>query len=143
MPPIAISEFITFLPAPNWEATLHFYEHILGLPCVLDQGDCRIYQVAGEGFIGFCNRGEVPHPPEKVILTLVSPEVEAWHRHLEAHGVPILKPPTYNERYQIVHLFACDPNGYWIEIQRFVDPRWSRKQEAQYPMHEPHAQQHE
>jgi catechol 2,3-dioxygenase-like lactoylglutathione lyase family enzyme len=43
---------------------------------------------------------------------------------LQAHGVEITKPPTYNERYQIYHLFARDPNGYLVEIQRFEDPRW-------------------
>jgi hypothetical protein len=37
-----------------------------------------------------------------------------------------MKPPTYNERYQIYHLFARDPNGYLIEIQRFEDPRWGK-----------------
>ncbi len=117
-----ITELITFLPASDWEGTIQFYERVLGLPCAVDQGDCRIYQVAGAGFLGFCKRGETPSPPEKVILTLVSQEVEAWHRHLEAHGVPIIKPPTYNERYRIFHLFARDPNGYLVEIQRFEEP---------------------
>lgn len=119
-----ITEFIAFLPAPEWEATRRFYEQVLGLPCVLEQVDCCIYQVAGAGYIGFCQRSETPQPAERVILTLVTQEVDAWHAHLQAHSVEIVKPPAYNERYQIYHLFARDPNGYLIEIQRFDDPRW-------------------
>ncbi|MCX7992951.1 MAG: VOC family protein [Fimbriimonadales bacterium] len=121
----SVSEFIAFLPASDWEATRLFYEQVLGLPCVLEQIDCRIYRVAGAGYLGFCQRAETPQPAERVILTLVTQEVDAWHIHLQTHGVEIVKPPTYNERYQIYHLFARDPNGYLIEIQRFEDPRWS------------------
>lgn len=51
-------------------------------------------------------------------------EVDAWHAHLQAHGVPIRKPPTHNDTYRIYHLFAQDPNGYLVEIQRFEDPHW-------------------
>ncbi len=119
-----LSDWIVFLPAPAWQETCHFYEAILGLSCVLDQGDCRIYRVAGSGYVGFCQRGEAPQPTERVILTLVTEAVDEWHAHLQAHGVAILKPPTYNEKYRIYHLFAQDPNGYLIEIQRFEDPRW-------------------
>jgi len=121
----AVSEFIVFLPAPNWEATRAFYERVLGLRVALEQTDCVIYQVAGAGYLGFCQRAETPQPAERVILTLVSSEVDAWYARLQAHGVEIAKPPTYNERYQIYHLFARDPNGYLIEIQRFEDPRWN------------------
>ncbi len=119
-----ISEFIVFLPAPAWAATREFYERVLGLRLALEQTDCVIYQVAGTGYVGFCQRAETPQPAERVILTLVSSDVEAWYAHLQAHGVEIPKPPTLNERYQIYHLFARDPNGYLIEIQRFEDPRW-------------------
>ncbi|OYT71223.1 MAG: glyoxalase [Armatimonadetes bacterium CP1_7O] len=119
-----ITEFIAFLPAPAWEATRRFYEQVLGLPCALEQIDCCIYRIAGAGYVGFCRRAEAPHPAKRVILTLVTQEVDAWYAHFQAHGVEIVKPPTYNERYQIYHLFARDPNGYLIEVQRFDDPRW-------------------
>lgn len=126
---LPISEFITFLPASAWDATRHFYEQVLGLPCVLEQVDCCIYQVAGAGYLGFCRREATPQPAERVILTLVSEAVDAWYTRLLSHGVEITKPPTYNERYQIYHLFARDPNGYLIEIQRFEDPRWNASSE--------------
>ncbi|MCS7301381.1 MAG: VOC family protein [Fimbriimonadales bacterium] len=119
-----ITAFIAVLPAPNWEATRTFYERVLGLRVALEQADCVIYQVAGAGYLGFCQRSETPTPAERVILTLVSQEVDEWYAHLQAHGVEITKSPAHNARYQIYHLFARDPNGYLIEIQRFDDPRW-------------------
>ncbi len=126
MPSYRVSEFIVFLPTQHYEATRHFYGQVLGLRLVLEQTDCCIYEVASGSYLGFCQRAEVPQPAERVILTLVSDKVDAWYEHLKAHGVPITKPPTANERYQIYHLFAQDPNGYLVEIQRFDDPNWNR-----------------
>jgi len=115
---------ITFLATTDLDATSVFYQDVLGMPMVLDQGQCRIYRVADRSFIGFCRRDE-PAGTDGVVLTLVTDEVDDWYRRLSEAGVTIEKTPQQNEEYQIYHLFARDPNGYLVEIQRFDDPRWS------------------
>ncbi|MHC5005614.1 MAG: VOC family protein [Planctomycetota bacterium] len=114
---------ITFASTTDLEATARFYEDALGLPLALDQGTCRIYRVAGGGYLGFCRR-ETPAPTDGLILTLVTEDVDAWHERLQAAGVPIEAPPALNPTYRIHHFFCRDPNGYRVEIQRFEDPRW-------------------
>ena len=115
--------FVTFCYTADLAATARFYEDVLGLPLSLDQGTCRIYRVSPAGHLGFCSREDAA-TPNGVILTLVTPEVDAWAERLRAAGVELEKEPAHNRRYGIYHLFARDPNGYSIEIQRFEDPAW-------------------
>lgn len=115
----------TFLYTRDLAATAHFYEHVMGLQLVLDQGDCRIYRVAEGAFLGFCQREEALVRPSGVILTVITPDVDGWHSYLSDQGIGFEKPPTFNPRYDIYHCFLRDPNGYLIEIQRFLDPSWA------------------
>lgn len=119
-----IDQQVIFLYSQNLSLSASFYEEILGLPLVLDQGTCRIYQTCSTGFIGLCENPEVAINPSGVILTLVTPEVNAWYETLLQRGVSIEKPPIYNPKYNIEHFFVRDPNGYLIEIQKFLDPAW-------------------
>ena len=113
---------VTFLYTPDLAETARFYEQMLGLPLVLDQGTCRIYRVSADGFLGFCQR--VGASPTGVIVTLVAQDVDGWHAALAARGVLFEKPPAFNPDYNIYHCFLRDPNGYLLEIQRFCDPAW-------------------
>ncbi len=122
MPPF--TQQVTFLYTPDLATTARFYEQVLGLELVLDQGVCRIYRVSRDGFVGFCQKNGVEPRPQTVIITFVTPDVEAWYTRLSAQGVPFEKPPTFNPQYNIFHCFLRDPNGYLLEIQRFLDPTW-------------------
>jgi catechol 2,3-dioxygenase-like lactoylglutathione lyase family enzyme len=114
---------ITFLYTRDLEGTARFYEETLGLSLKLDQGSCRIYQVSPDGYLGFCRRDDAPEgASEQVIVTLVTPRVDEWYQRLSQRGIAFEKPPAENPRYNIYHCFLRDPNGYLIEIQRFVHP---------------------
>lgn len=118
-----LTQQVTFLHTADLAATAVFYQTILGLKLILDQGSCQIFQVNGDAFIGFCEHFEGANP-EGVILTLVSAQVDEWHDYLIAQNVPIEKPPTLYEAFNIYHIFLRDPNGYLLEIQKFLDPTW-------------------
>lgn len=120
----AIDQQITFLYTRDLAVTAQFYEGILGLKIALDQGDCRIYWVASDAFIGFCRRERPPVRMDGVILTLVVSDVDAWYEQLRARGVAFDAEPALNLKYGIYHTFLRDPNGYLIEVQRFSDPHW-------------------
>jgi catechol 2,3-dioxygenase-like lactoylglutathione lyase family enzyme len=123
MPP-SIDQQITFLRTNDLKGTARFYEEVLGLPLKLDQGTCRIYQVSSDGYLGFCRQKEehAAIDPGPVIITLVTQDVDRWYEHLQALGVPFEKPPAINPDYSISHCFLRDPNGYLVEIQRFLHP---------------------
>jgi catechol 2,3-dioxygenase-like lactoylglutathione lyase family enzyme len=115
---------ITFCYTKNLAATAAFYEDVMGLPLALDQGTCRIYRVARDAYLGFCERSDGARPTG-IILTLVTDDVDGWHQRLIAKGVPCEKAPVWNPTYKIYQAFFRDPNGFLIEIQRFEDPRWN------------------
>lgn len=127
---------VTFIYARDPAASQRFYEQALGLSLVLDQGGCRIYRVADEAFLGVCQArpGQTMLTGEGrdrgAVLTLVVADaaaVAAWGRHLATMGVRIDTPAGYNRAYDIDHLFAVDPDGYWVEIQAFRSKTWPRK----------------
>ena len=122
---------VTFLyagePALSWD----FYENILGLALVQDQGTCRIYAASpgGRAFLGVC-RARAPRASENprveggVVVTFVDPDVEGWHARLKARGVIVPETVAYSEAYRVTHFFFRDPAGYLLEIQRFERPDW-------------------
>ena len=120
----SLEQQVTFLYTEDLATTTNFYEEVLGLPLVLDQGSCRIYQIAQSAFIGFCQNAQVQANPQGIILTLVSQDVDGWYEHLKQKGVEFEKPPAHNPTYNIYHCFLRDPNGYLLEIQTFLDPAW-------------------
>ncbi len=118
-----VDQAITFLYTRDLEATTRFYSEVLGLLLVLDQGDCRVWQVTESAFVGFCQRAGAPAGPgSNVIFTFVTDEVDIWADRLRTYGIPLEKPPALNETYGIYHCFVRDPNGYLLEIQRFLAP---------------------
>jgi len=121
MPNTPFNQSITFLSTRNLDAVTHFYQHILGMPLVRDQGVCRIFKSSADGYLGFCTHLDIPKP-ECIILTLICDNVDTWYTKLTAEGVEIQKPPMQNPKYDIYHFFFKDPNGYILEIQRFDEP---------------------
>mmetsp|Transcript_17676 Transcript_17676/g.28239 ORF Transcript_17676/g.28239 Transcript_17676/m.28239 type:complete len:131 (-) Transcript_17676:97-489(-) len=103
-------------------------------------GVCRIYRVSRDGFIGFCERKTARRDTE-VTITMVSDEVDEWHRHLKKKGIRFMESPpstsagfqhdynegpTLNPKFNIYHFFFKDNNGFLVEIQKFGDPKWPR-----------------
>ena len=112
---------ITFLYTRDLARVAAWYEGALGLELAIDQGSCRIYRVAGQGFVGFCEREEAGGA-EGLILTFVTDDVEGAYERLLAFGAAVEHPPRENPRYGIFHCFARDPDGRRVEIQRFLSP---------------------
>ncbi|MGB9755223.1 MAG: glyoxalase [Roseiflexus castenholzii] len=128
MRPASFEQFVTFIYVRDLNASAAFYGDLLGLPLALDQGTCRIYCVASDAYLGVCQRNDTAAPPMpgSLILTLVTHDVDEWHRYLADRGVTVAQPPQYNPRFNIYHCFLRDPDGYLVEIQRFLDPAWPR-----------------
>mgnify|MGYP002624441540 CR=1 FL=1 len=117
-------ESIIFLPTDDLARTQAFYEGVLGFDLRLDQGTCHIYRLSGEAHIGFCTGLKRISPADSVIVTIVTANVDEVHARLTEQGVQVDGMPRVNDQFQIYHFFAMDPNGYRVEVQSFLDPRW-------------------
>ena len=123
---LPVDEQITFLYCEDIEKTAPFYEGVLGFELAVNQGSCRIYHVVGRnGYVGICERA-TPREKDGVIFTIVTQDVDGWYERITSHGVSCEYPPKTSDEYGIYHFFVKDPNGYLIEVQRFLDSAWDK-----------------
>jgi catechol 2,3-dioxygenase-like lactoylglutathione lyase family enzyme len=115
---------ITFLPSADLDRSRLFYDGVLGLELVVDQGTCRIFKAAEGAFLGTC-LAETVEPTEGVIFTFVTDDVDGWCSRVAAADEQIDSGPEHSVQYQIYHAFLRDPDGHRLEIQRFDDPDWA------------------
>lgn len=118
--PLLFDQQVVFLPTSDLVRADRFYQEVLGLPLVLDQGVCRIYRTGPHAFVGVCETDSAAG----AIVTLVSDDVDGWYQRLVAAGVDFEKPPSRNERFGIYHVFLNDLDGNLLEIQHFENPAW-------------------
>ncbi len=113
--------FIAFYPCHDLSASRDFYERDLGLKLARDQKTCLIFQ-ASQGYLGFCqHEGALPQHAG-LILTFVTDAVDEVYKTLRQRSVETEAPPRLNEQHGIYHFFARDPDGYRVEVQRFLEP---------------------
>ena len=121
----SLDQLVTFIFPEDLTTSINFYEAILGLELVQDQGDCRIYRVSGDAFLGVCRcRPGRSSRTRSVVITFVTAEVDEWHEYLKGKGVAILAPPAETPSHRIYNFYAHDPQGHVLEFQRFLDPTW-------------------
>jgi putative (di)nucleoside polyphosphate hydrolase len=110
---------ITSLPVADLARSAAFYEGALGLSCVLERGDRRVWQVAPRAFIG---AHLDPHAtPSGVALTFLVQDIEGCAARLEAAGVAFEREDTHA-------LIVSDPCGARLTLRREDDVRWPVEQ---------------
>ena len=120
-----LSSQITFLYFRDLTEPAHFFEDILGLQTVDDQGFARIYEISGGAFIGIVDvdQGYCDAPTAKnVLITLVTEDVHQWYERLKEAGVAIDAAPAVHQKANIEGFFFEGPGGYAFEIQKFLNP---------------------
>jgi catechol 2,3-dioxygenase-like lactoylglutathione lyase family enzyme len=120
---------IVWLYSDDLDGMAHFYGEVLGLPQVLDQGACRVFRASPTGFIGICNTPTRPRGTRGMMFTFLVENVVAAHEHLGRRGVTFDGPPQVSADGTRCCCFFTDPEGYWLELQEFRDPRWPSRAE--------------
>jgi len=114
-------EFITFLGTKDLKKTSNFYQNIIGLTLYKDQGVCLIFDINSQSKIGFCEHIATIHAKKSPIITFVTDSVDEIYNKLINSGLSVKEKPKLNHKFNIYHFFLKDPNGYTIEIQKFLD----------------------
>ena len=114
---------VTFLYTHDLDSTTPFYSDTLGLQLAYEQPSARFYYVGPSSFIGivFARPGRYVEP-KGVVFTLLTSDVDGWYQYLTNRGATPLGPPKLGQ--SAYTFFIQDPNGYLIEFQQFVDPKW-------------------
>lgn len=119
---LQIQEVIHFYGTHDLEKTKAFYTEILPLTLKIDQGKCHIYHITDTASIGFCTHIQPVFSDKSPIITLVVDDVGYWHQHLIKHNITV-EPILISQEFKIEHFFLKDPNGYTLEIQRFLSEK--------------------
>ena len=109
---------IVFFKAHDLDTLESFYTQTIGCTLWLDQGACKIFQ-HGNMLFGFCRADE---KDQQGVITFFYPErsqVDTMYRKLQDIA---LDSPKMNEKFNIYHFYARDPEGRSIEFQYFNHP---------------------
>lgn len=118
-----VEGLITFLYYKDlWKAS-SFYEKVMGFELTIDQGWAKIYRALDGAYVGVVDERRGYHratPTKPVMLTLVVPDVDAWYQYLKKRAVETLNEPHDIEEIGIRAFMLEDPEGYVIEIMKFI-----------------------
>ena len=102
-----------------------FYEELLGVDLLVDQGWAKVYEASRSGFIGLVDgaRGLHSATGEKgVTISLFTSDVDAWFERVEELGTVELRTPEITDESERVRVFVgYDPAGYFLEWDTFLD----------------------
>ena len=111
---------ITFFYYRDLPKAMRFYEDVLGLLLVIDQGWSKIYQLCPGAHVGLVDetRGMNKWASVKPVqLCIRVPDVDHWYDYARAKGLDNLSKLFIDEAIGIRAFVFNDPEGYQIEIQ--------------------------
>ncbi|MDG1470584.1 MAG: VOC family protein [Ascidiaceihabitans sp.] len=111
---------ITFFYYRDLPAAMRFYEDVLGLSLVIDQGWCKIYQICPGAHVGLVDESKGMNkwaPTKPVQLCIRVSDVNSWYDYAKSAAVVNLSKLFINDEIGIRAFVFNDPEGYQIEIQ--------------------------
>jgi predicted enzyme related to lactoylglutathione lyase len=101
-----------------------FYEELLGVDLLVDQGWAKVYRASRTGFVGLVDgtRGLHQATEQKgVTLSLITSDVEAWFERVKAQGLELRTQDLTDESGRVSVFVAYDAEGYFLEWDTFLD----------------------
>ena len=109
---------IVFFRTTMLDRLTDFYTGHVGCSLWLDQGACKIFR-HGNMLFGFCRADEAD---KQGVITFFYPtqqQVDSMYERMQSIA---RDQPKMNERFNIYHFYAEDPEGRSIEFQYFDHP---------------------
>lgn len=119
-----INQAVTWLYTEDLAKMVPFYRDVMELPLVLEQQRCTVFRMAPGAFIGVCNISYRPLGTKGMMVTFLTADVQALYDRLLAKGVTFEHEPKPLGDGSLIGTFFRDPQGYHLQIQQFLDPRW-------------------
>lgn len=127
---LGVQANIVWLYYRDVPAAQRFYEDILGLTLAVDQGFAKVYQVSPTSFVGLVDETQGLHRASEakaVTVSFVTEQIDEWYQYLLSKGVPIRNLLRDATRHPTRGFVALDPEGYFLEFERFLDHEQNRK----------------
>ncbi|MFC2165733.1 VOC family protein [Acidobacteriota bacterium] len=125
---LGFKSMVTWLYYKNIEGMQRFYEDVLGLEMIVDQGWTKIYQVSSSGFIGLVDekKGMRSFSEKKAVnVSFIIDDIEGWFDYVQKHKPFELRANKIEvgeeKKYQA--FVGYDPEGYYLEFDKFHEHR--------------------
>lgn len=122
---LGVRATVLWLYYDDLEGAQRFYEDILGVRLVVDQGWAKVYPVTSTGFLGLVSgtRGLHPATPEKAVtVSFLVDDIEAWHTHMQrVPGFEFRTRGIGDESGRVRTFVGYDVEGYYLEWDAFLD----------------------
>jgi len=118
-----VEGLITFLYYRDLNRAARFYEDVMGFELTVDEGWAKIYRALDGAYVGLVDERRGYHrasASKPVMVTVVVADVDAWYRGLRERGVETLNEPRDVEEVGIRAFLLEDPEGYVIEVMKFL-----------------------
>ncbi|MCE7995331.1 MAG: VOC family protein [Roseivirga sp.] len=117
---------ITWLYYQDLLGMQNFYENVMGLELVADQGWTKIYKATDTGFIGLVDerRGMHDFTEEKAVnLSFIMDDLDGWFEYAKSNKPFELRSAEMGEgpegKYRA--FVGFDPEGYFMEFDKFYE----------------------
>jgi len=101
-----------------------FWEDLLDVNLMVDQGWAKVYPVSRTGYVGLVDgtRGLHQATEQKgVTVSFITADVDGWLTHVRAQGVELRTPDVLDEAGRVRVFVGYDPEGYFLEWDTFLD----------------------
>jgi catechol 2,3-dioxygenase-like lactoylglutathione lyase family enzyme len=116
---------ITFLYCRDLPRAMRFYEDVLGLTLVIDQGWSKIYRLCEGAHVGLVDETRGMHrwaEVKPVQICLRVEDVDGWHAWIRHLQIEARSEMFQNDKLGIRAFVFDDPEGYQIEVQSALRP---------------------
>ena len=99
-----------------------FYEEVLGLDLIVDQGWAKIYPIGPTGYFGLVDEQLGMHnftEDKAVTLSMFTADLDAWYEYLSNDDRIEMRSPEIEEETPYRAFVAYDPEGYFLEWDVF------------------------
>jgi len=115
------SSGITFLYYKDFSYGIEFFETVLVLKLVMDQGFARVYQVNQKSFIGIVQEKDSGDVPGSTLFSFTTNNVEEDYKRVHQLEVYKLTEIKYFKEIPLKSFFFDDLEGHKFEIQQFLN----------------------
>ena len=131
-PELGFNATVTWLYYKDLPGMQTFYEEVMGLRQVVDQGWAKVYQASRTGFVGLVDerRGMNRWSETKAVnVSFIIDDIDGWHSHVTRNATFPLRGAVLNDdaqgRYRA--FVGYDPEGYFMEFDRFREHPLNRR----------------
>jgi catechol 2,3-dioxygenase-like lactoylglutathione lyase family enzyme len=121
---------LVFLYYEDLVSAEDFYQNVLGLEKVLDYGFAKLFRISITTYVGLVDEQKGMHratEPKTVTLSFVTEEIDEWYGYLKDKGVKMRGDLRDSTRHPTRGFVAYDPEGYFLEFERFLDFSQNKK----------------